>query len=722
MPQQVDQTTRNSFNKGLLTEHSELNFPTEASVDELNCTLFKAGNRTKRLGLEYEGSYELSSNIYPEGALSGVYSWENVGEDADTQYAVVQIGSLIRFYLKSEAALSSEEVPTSDTDSTPYIFNMNAYNRTGGEGAQASHIDVTSINGRLVVASPQIETFYIERDTTDGSFSTHAIDFKIRDFTYLTNRTTLTEEAATPVDASRKYDTANCGWVGDNGESALSTYESNNTAYPPLSHPWYSGKASNGLFSITLWEQVYSGNTLIVNGHFILDLFTQNRGAASGIAGAESTPIDKRFSTVTSFAGRVFFAGADEKIYFSRILEDFDDIGNLYQVNDPTSEETSDLLDTDGGYISIPDANGIKKLVSFGASLLVFADNGVWRVIGVDNVFRATEYSVYRISDNGLSARKSLVQGQNGVPFWWGYTGVHTIAVTEDNGLVEENVSQDTIQTFWNNISGDSRANVFASYDGLNDVVLWFYPDDDETTENKVNNILLLDTRLGAFYPWTISDLDTDTPYVMGASFYNGKGSQEVTYNVTDSNGNQVVDSNGDNVTVNRLSGHIKSSALKLLVRDPSGSITFAEFTGTDFLDWNESNYECYAEAAYNFMGDLGRRKNSPYITVFLKTTQTGWVSNPDGTYTAVRPSSCRVSTYWDFKKTASSSKQEAYREKFTVDSTQLTEYNYPYTVITTRLKTRGRGRVMRVKFEGREGYDFNLLGWETLNARNSGY
>jgi len=721
MPQQMDQTIRNTFSKGLLTEFSELNFPTEASVDELNCTLFKAGNRTKRLGLEYEASYELSTNVYDEGVLSGSYSWDNVGEDSDVQFAVVQIGSLLRFYEKGEGALSGSAVPVSDSDSSDYILNMNTFNKVGGEGAQSSHVDVTSINGRLVVASPQIETFYIERDEADGSFSTHLIDFKIRDFTYLSDRVDLTSEGTSPPTANRAYDTANCGWVGDNGEAALASYEASNSAYPPLSHPWYSGKASNSLFSIVQWEQVYSGNTLIVNGHFILDLFTQNRSAASGFS-VDSTPITSRFSSVTSFAGRVFFAGADEKVYFSRILEDFSDIGNLYQINDPTSEETSDLLDTDGGYITIPDANGIKKLCTFGASLLVFADNGVWRITGVDNVFRATEYSVYRITDNGLSARKSFVQGQNGVPFWWGYTGIHTLSVTDDGGLIEQNLTQDTVQTFWNEISGDSRASVFSEYDGLNDVVLWFYPDDDETVEGKVNNILLLDTRLGAFYPWRVSDLDTDTPYIMGSSFYNGKGSSSVTYNVVDSNDNNVVDSSGNNVTVDRTSGIIRSSALQLLVRDPSGSITFAEFTSTDMLDWNEVNYEAYAESAYNFMGDLGRRKNSPYITVFLKTTQTGWVSNPDGSYTAVRPSSCRVSTYWDFRKTISSVRQEAYREKFTVDNTLVSEYDYPYTVVATRLKTRGRGRVMRVRFEGKEGYDFNLLGWETLNGRNTSY
>ena len=158
---------------------------------------------------------------------------------------------------------------------------------------------------------------------------------------------------------------------------------------------------------------MYSGNTLIVNGHFILDLFNQQRTTASGVStgfspivrndwlgrfrdftspppdetGIEDTIISDRFSSTAAYAGRAFFAGLGTRVYFSRILPDIRAIGDLYQVNDPTSEEFSDLLDTDGGWIDIPEAAGINKLHVFGSSLLVFARNGVWRISGVDDVF-----------------------------------------------------------------------------------------------------------------------------------------------------------------------------------------------------------------------------------------------------------------------------------------------------------------------------------------------
>jgi hypothetical protein len=445
---------------------------------------------------------------------------------------------------------------------------------------------------------------------------------------------------------------------------------------------------------------VYSGNTLIVNGHFVLDLFDKDRQTASGLAGVENEVTSSRFKTVEAFAGRVFFAGIDSRIYFTRILENFDDIGDLYQVNDPTSEEISDLLDTDGGWVEITEAYDIKKLHAFGSSMLVFADNGVWRISGVDGVFRATEFSVYKITNDGLAQRKSFAAGQNAVPFWWSYTGIHTLQVTDEGGVVEVNISTDTIQTFWNNIAGSAKSSVQAEYDATNDVIVWMYPNENETIDYKLNRLLLLDTQLGAFYPWQVSDKATDSPYIVGAVFFNSSGSTATVFNVVDDNGDQVVDGSGNNVTVSLEAGVITSSAMKFLTVDSAtDKVTFSTFSDTTFYDWETANYESYAESAYNFMGDLGRRKTSPYITIFMRMTETGWQAEGNG-YTPVRNSSLKVSAYWDFKNTVSSTPQEAYRFKypFVVDTGDLSTWTYPQDVMVTRLKLRGRGRTVRLR------------------------
>ena len=46
-----------NFVKGLITEASELTYPENASIDELNTIIERKGNRVRRLGFEYENSH-----------------------------------------------------------------------------------------------------------------------------------------------------------------------------------------------------------------------------------------------------------------------------------------------------------------------------------------------------------------------------------------------------------------------------------------------------------------------------------------------------------------------------------------------------------------------------------------------------------------------------------------------------------------------------------------
>tara|TARA_R110002126_G_scaffold142580_3_gene288495 strand:- start:403 stop:888 length:486 start_codon:yes stop_codon:yes gene_type:complete len=158
------------------------------------------------------------------------------------------------------------------------------------------------------------------------------------------------------------------------------------------------------------------------------------------------------------------------------------------------------------------------------------------------------------------------------------------------------------------------------------------------------------------------------------------------------------------------------------MVKDVSANkMKMALFKSISFLDWGNANYSSFAEAGYEFMGDLILKKSSPFIVTFLRPTETGWTGSPGSGYTPVRQSSMLVSAYWDFRKTISSAAQEAYRLKYTpvVDPSNLNSYNYPDDMVTTRLKLRGTGRSVRLRFESAQGKDFVLLGYGMLNAVN---
>src|SRR5690606_13647335 len=131
-------------------------------------------------------------------------------------------------------------------------------------------------------------------------------------------------------------------------------------------------------------------NTLAPRGHYIFNAFRTTRSGTTGdgtgalTVGTVSEDITtQRPSSVAFFTGRVFYTGVasdtwSNKIYFSQILEGEREIGRCYQANDPTDETAFDIIASDGGVINILDAAQIIDLRVIGASLYVFASNGVW--------------------------------------------------------------------------------------------------------------------------------------------------------------------------------------------------------------------------------------------------------------------------------------------------------------------------------------------------------
>jgi hypothetical protein len=708
MPQSQSQKTINTFIKGLITEAGELTFPPDASVDELNCDLRRDGSRRRRKGAIAEDNSVLSTFTVATTDLVHTGTWLNVGGQAGLEYLVIQTGATLRFYNKASSPYSGNQLTQT--------VNLATYEVAGSVGAANVKCQFASLKGALIVASPAIETIYIERDNITEVLSVNLISFKIRDFEWQGDKTEYTTSTGSPS-AGRIYDTQNAGWVGTKGAAALAAYGS----YPPLTLPWFAGKDASGDFSVTEWEKIYSGSSLIGNGHFILDFFNKVR---SGL----STEIEtSKFKSVASFAGRVFYAGLESSknsgtILFSRQIDSLDDLGNCFQVNDPTSEDLSDLLDTDGGRIVIPDAVNIKYLYAYGANLYIFADNGVWSINGVDNVFRATEYSIQSISSVGILSAETFVEAE-GVPFWWSKFGIHALTFDQVSGLAkEENISVGTIQTFWDDISQDSKSRVTALYDRINKEIYWTYPEDGETNVNKFNKFLILDTVLQAFYPWTVSDEATNTDYIMGFSFYSGFGSDQLILDVV-SAADDVI-SNSDDVISTQYTDYITGDpAIVLLIRDgATGKVTMGTFSSSTYLDWGTTNYSSYAEAGYDFKGDLFYQKTSPYVITYMRTTETGWTGDEIAGYEPINPSSLFVSSFWDFKSTPSSVAQQAYRFKTMPVVGDLNTWDYPSSVISTRLKLRGKGRSTRLRFESEQGKDFILLGYGVIDARNQRY
>lgn len=713
MSQNTAKTVRVPLSKGLITEATPLTLPPEASVDELNVAIDSDGTRPKRKGMAREQAGNNFGVHFRTRETGGNFIWEFPAGDKDTSFLVIHEGAFLRFYDLRVAPLSSGR--------KPYYITLSRYLQ--GSELPAS-VSMAAVKGRLVVAGENLNTFSVEYKPLIDEIRSTPITFRIRDFEYIGDKLRYTQPSPNTTNVVRRYDTFNSGWTVE----ALDKFLVHHEEAPELTKPYYAEKHSNGYYDVEDgWDKIEGGNTLITNGHFILDLYTMDRDAASGLAGVNTVAKDRdiaeettRFTTLVNFSGRVFYSGmrssrSSGRVYFSQAIQDGNELGNLYQANDPTAEYLSDLLDTDGGYVDIPDAEGITHLHVFGTHLLVFATNGVWSVSGGDDVFRATDYSVNRITGIGLIHPSTFVSA-DGRPYWWSDTGIHTISMTEFKNLEENNLSDTTIKTKFLSIPTTVRDRATGAYDKRRKQVIWAYG--DFGTPNKRLNILIMDETFGAFIPWRIGESQTASISVVNIFYNRHLTKREFLNEVLDLNGEQVISASGEPVVVSSVQMLDSSSTLIFTcINENTGRVFFAEFNDNRYMDWATAPYDAYLVTGYNFLTDLSTSKNTPQITVLCRTTEeyTDDFSEPTS------QSSLTACVYWDFKYSPAYSAQQVYRASRMVPS--YVTQGRPFAEkshVQTSIRPRGRGKTVAIRLEGEYGKAFHLIGFETVDAKNA--
>lgn len=575
-------------------------------------------------------------------------------------------------------------------------------------------------NGKYTIASAPTSTTF--------TYTLAGTNLATTASTGLATKEIQPETKPTAITNNYLYDLFNQGWFSDNNGragNAFDYWDNNEPTFPPRNKPWWVGKNSSNQQDITEYNKIEYGNTLAPNGHYILDFFNQNRSAVSGINNLTTVVETARFNSVAAYAGRVWYAGLNSnknggKILYSKTLEDKNDFGKCYQKEDPTSEGTPGLVDSDGGYIIIPEAAGILALFTTGSFLYVLATNGVWAINGVDQVFKATEYYVSKISSFGIAGKRTLVNVSDS-PVFWDTSGIYTILI-QDNTPVVTSIA-DNIKKFYDAINTNSKRNATAVFDKLKKRVIWMYPSNTETVSDKKTKILIYDLNLQAFFPWEIANATGTSPYLIGGFYLSGLGSFEQDYNVV-VGADQVITASSDIVVEGISSESSADTDTKFIVRTSTGYLTMATFTDRDFVDWGSANYTSYAETAFDFYGSATLKKNVPYIVSYMRRTEENFVPSGDG-YTVDYPSGCLLTVKWDLSSDNSrwSSPSQLYRmvNYPIVDPGNLT-FTYPYDTIVARTKIRGKGRVMRMRFESEAGKDLNLIGWETIGASNPRY
>jgi hypothetical protein len=403
--------------------------------------------------------------------------------------------------------------------------------------------------------------------------------------------------------------------------------------------------------------------------------------------------IDRRPNSVEFAFGRVWYS-VNSTVYVSQLNEgdNVDAIDKCYSVNDPTSGELSDPLDTDGFTVSIEDAGYILKLQKFRNGVLVLATEGVWYVNSGGNSFSSTSFSVDRLTTAGCISAESVVPVEDSV-YYWSDEGIYVIFFNENGVLSVNNLVDGRIQSFYSEIPKVGKELVYGRYKPLNKEVEWIYPQANNPIPEAKTRGITLNLQTGGFFP-----LQYATDISIG-------GSSECLVGIAPTN----IQTEEKEVAYVDFSFTITGSPkLKLAYRDD-----------TTFTDWSgiNANYQTYIETAEETLGKPHNTKRSPYIVMSFLKTETGFQTDGNGDLVLKNPSSCLMKAMWDWNITDAghrwSPQQQLYRFRGSYLPTGPSDlFDTGESIITTKTKVAGRGKAMSMRLDAEDGKDMQILGW----------
>ena len=729
-----------SFVKGLITEANQLTFPDNASIDEANFVLNRDGSRSRRLGVDYESSFALTATgltatDIKEGKQS-FHVWESPGGDTSVTLGVIRIKNKIWFM---NLLTDSPSANLKNGGSPITITSLSN-----------SKIETSVINNKCVIVSKDLpRPVLLTYNVSTGAVTQSTIQINIRDI-YGVDDTLFLDTRPVSLSNEHKYNLRNQGWnkniVTTSGADAITLTKTDLGVYPANSDNWTLGKISNASSADyekydpdTLNKNSFS-NYQIAKGSFIIDAFERGVDRINKSDVSSGLPVDREegnISTITSYAQRLFYSGIDSSvtgpdirspnysgyIFFSKIIKSDDDFGTCHQEADPTDPGINDLIDTDGGSIQIPDITRVVRIIASQASVLVFAENGVWEVYGDTGGFIATSFQASKISTNGISNGDSVVN-VNGNFIYWSKAGIYLLKPDAASGrFAAESLSLTSIQDLYLNVPEVAKDFAKGIYDEKENRVRFLYNDSASYSSsnypNSYNKELIYDLTLKAWSKNEISSLVSDSPYIADYALipgYSVTTREESVVAGTDT----VLVTAGDTVVVPDDVATSRTEQFSLLTMVGT-SFTLSKYNGSDFLDWKTKDsvgvdYSSYLYTGYELFGDIMKEKQIPYIFVYLQKTEDGFQASGDDLIFK-NQSSCKVQAQWGWSNSAANGKWgnefQAYRilRNYTPSGVGDT-YDSGDSMVVTKNKLRGSGKCLSLYIRSEAGKDMKLLGW----------
>ncbi len=708
-------------------------------------------------------------NVADEAFAISTHSWVAPNGNGNKAFQVFQIGNTLFFRDANQESVSNAV----DTD-VPFVSQSMAFDGIGTgfiynmSSSQAAQVKLQSATGfgRIWFTSRAVIPFYAELDEDGTSIRLRAVGTRegtsgieaivgqrlIRDLVGVDDGLE-TDETPGTLSSEHLYNLLNQGWPSDH----INTYFTDSGNYPSNAQQWFFGKTSTESFDPSKLIAQDFGASQCAKGRFLLDALLGDRDgrphAVSGITSpitfndGQDVTSESGWEAAAFYAGRLWLAGEINSkrpccVYASKTLEGVDDAGKFFQQGDPSAEHLSALVATDGLYIPIPEAGNIRKLVPFGSGLVVLADKGIWFIYGRQGGFTANNFSVEKISATGTVSPGTVIPTDRAV-LYWAENSVHQVVFSDESNSAYlpsvQDIGQQTIFKYYQRIPRASRIAASSCYDPISKKAFWFWlSDGDEakanTYQNLYNKALIFDTRTNAFTVYSFDAQDSNPLFGVAAAFARQTPTRPTIYEpVYDSTFETVLDSNDDvvygpdgslAVSANELTASLKL----VLVSSVDEGLRIAEFASLSFVDFDgfagveSSESTAFIVTGDETLGDLQRFKQATYVHSFFLRTETGFY--PD--QTPKRASGCTLRARWDWTNSAIANRwsdsQNAYRYRkpYAPPSFEDT-FDTGEEILYTRLKARGKGRALSLKYESVAGKDFRLLGYSIPYTVNRG-
>lgn len=417
-------------------------------------------------------------------------------------------------------------------------------------------------------------------------------------------------------------------------------------------------------------------------------------------------PVNRDLSLITDvvyMSGKYFYLSGDTVLFSQTITDENKGFDKCYQDADPTSEEISDLLPTDGGYVKFQTMGDGVALEVFNRGVIVFGRDVVHGLISpANNRFTATEYDTVELSRAGIIGAKSVVQANNMV-YYWSPLGIFNIGVNynTDSILTASNISQNTIQSFYNNLPKYSKEHCQASFDYVNNRIYWFYPLDVEDL-SKLNGCLVYDLTYNAFYPFKISDGGKIVAVFSTVDSYEIQPTQYVR-----ANGERVVAGGKYVVAQEQVTDYNRFVAIQHCIITEGNRLSFGDFNSREFIDWDVAGYDSYMVSRPIVLNDTYLNKQAPILQTLFKRTEEIELRTRK-TYLAASGAYLRMRWGWSLndKSNRWDLIQNTYRP-------QKDFLNDEY--VESRIHVRGRGKSFQIEIRNDKNKDFKLAGINLL-------